>query len=735
MRPMLSAVLAGCAGLAALAGPASPAVAHPIEARLSPSGLEFLEAQILDYVPTRLFPPPLTQILVSCSSTRQISFTQRNTTVDLRVERLDLSIPVEGTLRVDLTLDARATGEAYIDNVYACFGETTCRDDLAVEDARAILDFDARVVGGRVRVSVRQVELDLAPEDLDLAFDGCAIDGIVNFVVDGAKGLLWDYLVTKLEEVAAAEVGPRLEAMLDGFARYDGVVGSARFDAALTGVSLGTTGLGVSADVDLSTRYPLDACLSSDPGQPPTHEGARPDLAAGRDAHVGLAVNLGLVDDALYHLWHEGLMCLDQEGLRSLGLDLDLASVAHLLPGLPHDAALRLDLVAQKPPRVRAQEDDAATLRLELERVVAELSADLPDGTSRRLRLDLDASAIASVALDPAINALTLRMGAVTLSRLDVDDGLDLAALGFDYARIHQLLEENVLPAVVGELGRIPVTGPIFGLADYYVILRDVRTTSAFLVAKADLFRAPETDVGAPDTRIVSRPERIVRPADAILRVDGSDPEIPPELLRFRVEVDGRATGDPSYVRELRVGEAGRTATYQVAVSAVDLHGNVDPTPARAEVTVDGVPPRLRIFTRLEGEIDTPSPTLEWGMEDDLSPPERMTARIEVFRMDPGPRLDQGELVAERDLGAGATTATLDLAPGAEYRVVVNVYDEAQNRASESRIFAIPGDGACACAVPGRPVEGTGAPGAGALLVLLVFLGVRGVRLLIRDRR
>lgn len=722
-----SAAAAGLAGLCLAAAAVQPARAHDVNAYVSPSGVEFLEEQLPTYLPDYLAPPAITmQVADPCPGDTAITFTQQNTDLYLWIDAFDLSLPADGTLRADVTLTTWALGEAYIDNPYLCFGEALCDDELYIEGVRAVIDFAAWVdADGRPRVQLAQVDLELTPEDIYFALSNCAIDDIVNLVIDVGKGWAMDMLLEKVEAMAQEQLAPKLEEMLAGFASYEGTLGSGDFAARLTSVDLQPSGIGVGADIDLTSAYPAAACVGSDPGDPASHQGSAPNLAGGVPSHVGMSVNLGLVDDALYHVWHEGFMCVTPETLGALGIDFDLNAVGGLLPGFPEGTTFSLSGNVTVPPRVEGSAGEDATLELILAGVVVELYANLPDGTVRTLRLDLDASATASVAIDPAINALALQIGEVSIDRLEVDDEFGLEEAGFDFAKVEQLLEERVLPGIIDQLGALPVTGPVFGgLAGYYVILREIRTTSAYLLVKADLFRAPADDGNAPDTTIDEQPTRIVRPGDAEIVVSGVDAEIPSELLRYELRVDG-VVADATYVRKFEIGEAGRTATYQVAVAAVDLAGNRDNTPAETQVTVDGVLPQLQLLEHPVGVIDTAAPLVTWSASDDLTAPEAIAASAKIYTL----RADRSsELVGEVDLGVGQTSATLALEPGHEYRVVLTVTDQAGNAASDAMLFQVSGDapslatGGCGCTAAPRRGAAAGSGVAAALLAAAALI-------------
>ncbi|RMH39507.1 MAG: hypothetical protein D6689_16415 [Deltaproteobacteria bacterium] len=702
---------------AAAAAPA--AAAHEVRGAISPAGLDFIAEQVPDYVPARLSPPPITLDLVDCPGSRVVQLTQRDTDIDLAVDDVSIGAVDGGVLRVVIQFDAFAAGEAYVLYPYACFGSATCRDELTILDGRAAIDFAPSVdADGRPQVAVAGVDLWVGEDDVDFALSDCAIDDVVNWVIGAAKGWLLDALVGQLEQVARDQLEPMMQDVVGGFLQFDGTLAIADFSFAATELSAGDTGVALRGDVSLSSRFPADACIAADPGAPGPHAGASPDPSAGTPAHVGVAVNLGLVDDVLYQVWRNGLMCLTPEHLAALGLDLDLEAQAALLPGFPPGSDIDIELRMGRPPRVEGRAGGGAVLDLIVEDVDIDITA-TPAGGGEPVALHARAGATAEATLDidPAINALTLRVDAVDITRLEIDEDY-AATTGLDAAQLVAVAEGVLIPGLLDQLGDQALTGPIFGVADYYLILRDVDTTDAYAIAKLDLFRKPAADSIAPDTRIVSAPVGVVRPEDAVVRVGGSDDQIPPELLRYRFSIDG-ASRAPTYVAEIAVGEAGVSGTYRVAAAAIDLHDNEDATPAEAIVEVDGVRPRVRLAgdAVIELPADATAVDVAWTATDDRTPAEALAPRVELLRVIDPTDLATAEPVGAADLEPGTRSVRLPVTAGERYRVIVTVRDEVGNAAYASALVRVAGEpGACGCRAGGDP--------AGAAPVWLALVAV-----------
>jgi MYXO-CTERM domain-containing protein len=728
---LLVVVVAVAVGVAV---PAARALAAPVAARISASGVGYIGQQVPGLIPRTFRPPPATLNLYSCGDNDFATVTQQNTTLDLTIDQLSLSLPATGILRIDVTLSASARGDAYLDKLYACTGSQTCSDSLSIRGAHALVDFAASVDGaGKPHLALANVQLELAREDVDVEVSGCPEGPVVTALIGVAKDYALDLALQVISNLAMEQVGPKLEQAVAGLMSYSGNVAFTAVNARLTRLDFLTTGIEVGADVDLLARFPAAACLAADPGPPAAFAGVAPDLARAPDAHLAVAVNLGLVANALYQVWHQGYLCVTPDSLRGLGIDLDpaLAAVAPLLPGFPAGTRVTAEVRVGAPPTVEGSAAADAKLTLHVDRTAVDLlvippdGPDGPDGNERRLHLDLDISATAEVALDPASNTLTLRVDEVRVDRMAVDDQLGLAQMGFDFARVRMLLETMVLPRILAQVGSIPVSGRVFGGMDgVYAILRGLETTPAYLAAKADLFHAPADDHDPPTTQIVSRPSQAVRPADARLGLGGTDAQDPPELLKFLVSVDGAPAAAPTFRHQIAVGAAGATATYHVVVKAVDLAGNVDPVGASADVLVDGVLPTLTLDDPPRGVITTVRPRLSWRATDDLTASGKLVARVRVIRT-PLHGGDAETPISDVTLPPGAREIALaGLQPGRQYRAEVTVSDEAGNQAASTALFEVSPDASdgqgCGCVVGGAG-RGHRSPVAALLLLGVAF--------------
>ncbi len=691
--------------------------AHQLHGYVSQAGLDFISEQVPALVPKDIYPGPISKD-VAC-----MTATQRNTHVALEVHDFSITIPQEGRLRVYLNISADGDGELFVDDPYACFGEMTCQDQIYIHDARATIDFDIMLDGGKPTAVFQNVDLQLSEDDIDINFSGCAADDIANWMIDFAKEYVTDMLLAKAEEMAKDALGPKVEEMLGGVGAFSGQIQSMDITAALQDIFVKESGVDIGVDVGLSSMFePAECVRDLDEGAPEDLAGDVPDLSQVA-SDLGLALNFGLVNNALYQVWRQGLTCITGDSLAALGIHIPTDHIMQLLPGFPPGTTLDMEMRLSKPPRLTSTggNDDVDTLDMVavIEGVELKLIGHLPDGSDKTIDVGMDVSATMALGIDPATNAMLATPVGMEVSRMDIDQ-VYAAETGLDSARLLQVVHQQMLPKLLDKLGAMPVTGPVFSKGEYAVILRGVGNNQAFLTLNADLFHIPADDAGAPETSIIEYPSGPVSVEGSEVRVSAVDGMIPTELLRYNVTVNGEAR-PLTYVRTFKVGVAGETATYDVQVSAVDLAGNSDDTPASVQVTVDGISPVVFLEGERIREMDGGSTELSWTMSDDTTDAALLGARIELFEVKDETDLLSREHVETIDLAPGVTTATVEISDGAMYQAEVHVTDAVGNESIATVL--LDSKNGCGCSAGG------GSTGATTLLLGL------GVLLILRRRR
>ncbi len=702
------------ASLTALALLPLQADAHDVRAYVSQDGLDFISEQVPGLIPTDLYPEDMRKDF-SC-----MTAIQRDTHVQLSVDDFGLSIPQEGRLSLYLQLYAYADGELWVDDLYACGGETTCQDEFILNDARAWIDFDIELVDGRPRVSMATVDLDLSEDDIDLNFSGCVVGDIAEWMIDFAKQYVIDYMLKKAEEMAQGMIAPKLEEMLSGVGEFKGNVGSTDFTAALEDLIVHPGTVEIGASIDISTMFPAGECIAEfDEGEPGSTPGDKPDMSAIK-SHIGLALNYGVINDALYHVWRRGLTCLTGDHLEAFGIHLPTDHIMELMPGFPPGSTLDIEARFVKPPRMEATaeaEDPAITMVIE--GAEAKLIGHLPDGTTKTIELGLDAQATVAAGINPDSNAMVATPVAVEITRMEVDQ-VWAAEVGFDMPRVVEVMNGHMLPKMLEKMGEMPLTGPVFAAGDYAVILRALGDNNAYLTINADLFKVPPGDVGAPETSIIEYPYGPVSPKSSFIRASGVDGMIPTELLRYVVYVNGVAK-PASYIRRFTVGAVGESGTYKVEVAAMDLSGNTDAIPATVDVTVDGISPKVLVSgPRVVQSEGGGTLDLDWTMSDDITPEGALAVRVELFEITDHADALATEHIETIQLPAGTKAQQVTIEGDKLFRAEVHVTDGVGNESVSTVLLDATSPAGCGCRAGGDD-----AAGAGIALLLAVLLFVR----------
>ena len=559
------------------------------------------------------------------------------------------------------------------------------------------------------------MQLSLLPDDVDFELSGCGFTGSVrNTAVGFAEGWLLEFMESKLEDMAAESLVPMLERTVAGLS-----MDSQYMQASVEDLYFPNSGVSVTVDTGLKQRHETADCVQAyDEGEPGREQGAIvANLQSAGSSDLNIAFILGRFNEGLYAVWRRGFMCFDDEILWALGVDLDLAQVGALLPGFPPGTEFSMEVRTTDYPRVKAENLEGLDLTVEMRGVEVDIHGDRPDGARNTLHVEIELEASGQVVVTPANNAGDARPTGAVITHMLMDDERKATGEGYDVARIKQLVHNHILPKLLSETEPIAVTGAVYALAENAVILREMGSNKAYMHAGVDLYRRPENDSSAPDTQLTA-PTAVVNPSSALVALAGHDEEVPTELLQYQIEVDGQAR-PLSFLRDFKVGEAGRSQAYEVSVAAVDLAGNVDPTPATATVFVDGIVPFVMVKGQRTRSADEGAVKVEWKMSDDLSGSDELAVRVEIYKVDdPGDALS-ARLIDSQDLAPGSTATSIELSEsGGLYRVEVHVQDQAGNDSQSSLLLTVASTGGCA-------VGGESSSASFLLLLALGFLSLR----------
>ncbi|MCP4447726.1 MAG: hypothetical protein GY811_20670 [Myxococcales bacterium] len=704
LKPLILPGLATCIAIGVVA-PVTAHAQHDVRLFLAESGVEFIEESVPAAIPS-VFELPTISKSFTC-----MDFEQSNTVVNMGIDDLDIAMPSQDRITINLDFNINASGRLYADDLYACFGSATCNDSMNLDRGSASLDFDLAIVAGEPRVTARSVDFNVESDDFDLTLDDCGFTGMaLTAAIDFTEGWILSYVEDQIITIAQDNLAPMLEETLSGLAMESNFI-----HASVEDLYFPNDGISVTIDSGFPRGSGPAACVADyDQPSPARASGAPvPDIQTGNN-DVSMALNFGLLNEAMYTVWRQGILCLTDEHIAALGVELDLRMAGALLPGFPAGTEFGLEIKFTDYPRVRGAGIDASSLTLDIEGLVVKLHGDRPDETRNTLTAELSIEVTAKLGVNPGSNAIYAQLVDAEITHMRLEDERDATGAGFDVARIQQMVHQAILPHLLSEMGPVPLTGPVFAVSDYAIMLRSIATNKAYASAGVDLFQLPKNDSNAPDTAITDAPAN-GNAHDAIVRVIGSDAELPSELLQYQVTVNGEAH-EPSFIRDIKIGAPGFTDTYEVSVAAIDMAGNIDPSPATTTMLVDGIVPFVAVEGARNRNADKGPTNVAWTMSDDITASQSLEVRIEIYELaDPTDALS-AKLIESRELLRGATNATVNLEKeGGIYRVEVHVVDKAGNDSRSSLLLTSASVGGCS-------TGGTSGSSSAALLLLALGL-------------
>ncbi len=675
--------------LAVAAVPAPRALAQQFAFNLTPEGLAKLEPLIVERLPQSYPVPAFERHLFSCPIGDDI--VAHVPEVEVRIGWRDFSYAVlDDALGVDAVIDLDLETPLRIDEAYACFGTAEC--DVS---ARALaVGVSARVAGaslpdGRIELTEVEVGLDLRAEDFELDSEGCAVGDAAEWLFeafeDWALERLTESLEEALEERLASALGEvlsdtlSLETELLGFS----VVGT------LTSVDL-EADTGVALEGVAEVAWSGEAVRLAEP--PPQMEPFdRPFPPGGVDGDFHVAASDSLITTALYEAWRGGLLTSLVSG-RLPPLELPSGGVVALL-GLPEETRVESAVRLESPLVATFGRSERGQAQIEVEGLRVDLEVVTPE-ESKTVSLVVDGAFRAGLGIDLELGGLVLELKDLDIRELRIESEAD--TITADRARLRDLVQTLVVPLLEERLGQVPVAPALNAVLGSYAYVRDLDSSGGWLRAGVDLVRPDPSDGEAPETEIATG--RTLFPAGRV-RVDvtGSDDRTPAPLLRYQAWLDGEALSEePRGVSALRVDLADGEHTLEV--SAVDLNGNVDRSPASVRLVADGQPPEL-IVADAPGAFETGgSIGASWSAHDEFGATE---VRWEVRLI--GERETSVVASAEFEAAETGSLAVDDLGADLLYELEVVARDEAGNETSQTFGFAMDPGASGGCSAGGVP--------------------------------
>ena len=140
-----------------------------------------------------------------------------------------------------------------------------------------------------------------------------------------------------------------------------------------------------------------------------------------------------------------------------------------------------------------------------------------------------------------------------------------------------------------------------------------------------------------------------------------------------------------------------------VEIAAVDLEGNVDPSPVVIHVAVDDTPPQVQFTKQPEPLVLGHEVHIAFVGSDDRTAAERLGYRVELWRVpaDPDAVLDHVETIPASSatrmpsFASGMQTARFNNLSAGSYRVRVVTRDEVGNLGATEADFDVSPTGGC----------------------------------------
>jgi hypothetical protein len=246
------------------------------------------------------------------------------------------------------------------------------------------------------------------------------------------------------------------------------------------------------------------------------------------------------------------------------------------------------------------------------------------------------------------------------------------------------LVDNIVLPAFADNIGPLALTSNLLVGAPIGVRLNDVGVVDGtHLRADLEVTAVDASDLMPPRTIIDSLPSN---PTPAVVRIGLSsvDDTTPNYFMRHEIAIDGLdqdgLVGGSLLELELEDG------FHRITISAVDLNGNVDPSPVEVELHVDDQPPVVRIVEGPIGLISDDEARVVFDVGDDHT-----DCRDLNMRYTAGMVMSAGDDVVfeEGPLEYGDVIELANLPEDAIVRVTIYAVDEVGNEGSAEVAFGI----------------------------------------------
>ncbi len=591
----------------------------------------------------------------------------------------------EGAIRVSAVFDLDASGDIHIENPYACFGSLSCELSGVARGIRVAANVGlAPDAEGGLAVVVDGLEVDLTHlDDMEVDVHGCAVGNALEFVFDSFEDWIldrWGGTISDFAEQHLADAFRELPVVIP----HKLVFGGFEVTTSISGVQISPeVGVKTVGNVSVRADSAGGPAWSAARAVPPTEE------MDSRQPTLGdyvVAATDGLAANALGEAWRAGAF----DGLVASALpsfEISDDDIARRL-GLPSGTRVGIDIDVRAQPAVEFGRDKPEQMEIGLPDLVVRVEVASPGSAPGSATLEVAGRVKAGFRFS-ASGGLVVEPRALELDRVNVSAGsLTVSA---DPARIEQLVSDLLLPALTERLATVPIVPSVQAIPGVYFWMREMNASGGWLRAGFDLFVPDPSDHIPPETSIGN--VRLVRPGVVTIPVSGTDIGTPGPLLRYSAALDGSPLEDePKFTEVIRFVAVGPAHTLEV--TAVDLTGNSDPSPATLMLEVDGTPPELQVMSSPASIVYGSSIEAAWTAHDDRP---NVSTSWQIIKLDPAGGF--GDVVESGEAGRDGRLEVSGLGRRDLYLLRITARDEAGNVTSAEYGFSFDQGGCCSAGV------------------------------------
>ncbi|MEO0811286.1 MAG: hypothetical protein AAFY60_00390, partial [Myxococcota bacterium] len=564
--------------------------------------------------------------------------------------------------------------------------DTSCAAYLDGESLELFARVRLDVAACEPDVYIEQLNVNLTPSNTNVSVGDCGLyDNVVNGIYGWLEGTLLDFVTSELETTAQTLAPELVSETFDAVASEGVEALGFKIFVAPESLNIGGGEIQLSLGAGVTPVVPPARCSPGGTALlPPSSTIPMPPLTGGASLAVSKHFANYLVDVA----WRQGWLCVDT---RDLGLDIG-ASLSELATGLEVNA---LVFAPVRPSLLLGDVENGGRVGIDIPSLEVQVGIEVPGAPPSLVTIEGDAFAEAVLSLDPVDSAVLLTPIALDTERLDV-----LTTSGpiiLDPDGLRGTIDELVLPLFEEQLTDLALTGGVFSAAGIVAELVQISSTTESISLALDLYGAANFDVTAPETQLSDIAPKMVQPA-MTLTMNSYDDAPPQQYVSHWVTIDGVRESERRTGRTLAFSDL-PSGFHTIELAAMDLAGNVDPTPVVLSLMVDSEPPTLDILKAPRGLARDSVLEIEHEVRDNETAPGeiQMSYTIGEIARENVPDIP----IARGTLTPGEAIVLEGLTEDRAYRVTLTATDRAGNVAEEVISFAVDQDPTLDCSATG----------------------------------